>query len=191
MLGSGTCRPQVFVGAQHPAPVVAGDVQLHRHPVLGHQQILLQRRHAPVERELAAAVVALGGVGQHLDDQARVQQQIAAPVVELLLAAQGHQIRILAGVGGGDLQAHALTVEMAGAALGLIPQLAVDVADDGVMLGAAAAHREDLAREIFMALVERPAFALQPVFKAQLGLGLQCHGGLRSLPRLGSVIRRS
>jgi len=44
-------------------------------------------QNAKSEIEFIAAVVALGGTGQDLADQARVQQQVAAAVVELRLFA--------------------------------------------------------------------------------------------------------
>ena len=58
------------------------DEVLDAGPVLRDQDVLLERRDAPVVRELLPSIVRLGGFGQDLDDQGRIDQRVLLLVVE-------------------------------------------------------------------------------------------------------------
>jgi hypothetical protein len=116
--------------------------------VLRDEQVVGQRLDELVALELLAAVVSLGRVGQHLDDDQRVEQRVQLRVLELLFAAGDDHVRVSVVVRAPHLHAHVARVDVAGAVAQLPFQQEDDVRDDAVMSAARARHREDLAREV-------------------------------------------
>ena len=63
-------------------------------PVLGDQDVFLQRLQLAVVVELLPAVIRLGRGGEHLDDQRRVEEGILVAIIESLCATDDHDIGI-------------------------------------------------------------------------------------------------
>lgn len=73
-------------------------------------------------RELGPAIMALGGFGEHLDDQHGIQQCVDGGIFEARFAADGHDIRVGVHTRFADLDAHVIGVDLAGFASELLVQ---------------------------------------------------------------------
>ena len=174
--GQGDAVGEGGVVGQGPPAVVAAAVELHLDAVLGDQQILAQAGDLAVDGELVAPVVGLGGIRQHLADQAGVEQDVAPAIMELVLAAECDQVGVLTCIGSADTDLEIVRIDVARAALHLGPQLADDIGHDGVVLDARPGHGEDLAGDVLAAPLQGRALAFQPFLEAQVGFRLQGHG---------------
>ena len=79
---------------EHPTTIGAPLEALHPDLLLRDDDVLLERRDGAVLLELLPPIVSLGGIGEDLDDQARGEQYITAPVLELVLRSEGDEVRI-------------------------------------------------------------------------------------------------
>jgi hypothetical protein len=118
---------------------------LGAHPLLGQAQIGTQARDGSVVGEFVAPVISLGAVGKALDDERGVCNGIAAVIQKLPITANRHHVRIGTRIGGLDPDLHVAGVDIAGAALEMIPQLARQVCADQVVGVRTAFDGENLA----------------------------------------------
>ncbi len=124
---------------QHPVLAPPREV-LHPDPVLRHQHVLPQRLQPPVVGELLAPVVALGGLGQNLHDQRRVEQRVHVPVLEARLPADRHHVGVRVEPGAAHLDAHVADVRLARPPAQLRAQLGEHVPRHQVVCAARPRH---------------------------------------------------
>lgn len=135
--------------ARLPEVASAGE-QLGVGFLLRDQQVVGQRRGRLEVAELVAPVVWLGGVGQHFDNQERVEQGVGAALIKQQWPADDRDVRErVDAVAGVDF--YVLAKDPAAPRGKGVAEGASNVHSDDTMIRRAAAHGADFAIDVFPA----------------------------------------
>jgi len=119
------------------------------------QDVLLQGFNRAILRKLVAAIIGLGGVGEDLDDEDRIQERVARGVFKEGATADDAGVRVEIATRRLNLDAHVGGVDLAGPIQQSVAELASDVHSDEAVLARAARHCENLAVRKLMTLLGR------------------------------------
>jgi hypothetical protein len=155
---------------EKPGMVRLPDIMHHMTALLGHEEILLQRRQGAVMFKLPSSIVILGGFRQHFHEHNRIEEGIDLGVFEDWLLAHDNHIGIGIESRATDLDAHSTGIHFARALLQLGSQFGANIQGNQVVAPTRPRHGKYFAVTI-LALVRRLTFQGKIFLSGQAGVG--------------------
>jgi len=125
--------------------------------------------------ELGAAIITLGGVGQDLDDQDRIQQGVDRLILEAGLATGGGEVGVGIHAGFTDLDAHVVGIDFTRFSAELAVNRCKEVPTQQIVPPTGARHGEDVTVEVFVTGFLL-AFPSEVVLGGEEKFGSRAHG---------------